>query len=874
MTPERYRKIGETFHAALEIEARERSAFLERACAGDTALRREVESLIRSHEEGEGVIDEPALAVAVAAGLFAGDGEEQVVGRTLAGRYRVRSLLGVGGMGRVYLAEDAELGRRVALKLLPEHLTHDAEQVRRFRQEARAASALNHPNIITVYGVEEEGGTSVIASEYIEGETLRARLSRGALAPAEALDIAAQIASALRAAHEAGIVHRDVKPENVMLRPDGYVKVLDFGIAKLIGLRNADFGSRNGEDEPLSQSSPNNPQSEIPNPQSTLPGLIMGTDRYMSPEQARGQEVDARADVWSLGCVLYEMLSGGPPFTGETAGDVVAAVLKTEPAPLAHVARSTPVELQRIVLRCLEKDRERRYPSAKELLDDLRRLQKRLEAGAAPSAGRRFAVRAALLIALTLFAGSIGLHFYKARSAPPAGDKKSIAVLPLKPISAAHRDEIYEVGIADSLINRLSSTGGLVVRPLSATRKYADIGQDPLAAGREQQADYVLASNYQLAGGKIRITAQLIEVASGRVEESYKSEKDAGNVFSMQDAVADEIGKLLLARFSTAASRPALKRGTTNEEAYRLYLQGMNFFDRRNGAKAAEAFEEAVRLDPDYAQAWAGVAHAHRTIASAGPDTAHIHEGYRKSTEAINRALELDPNLSEAYSARCDWKMYYEYDYGGAEAACKRAIELKPDSAVAHNVYARLLILTRFDEAIAEIRTAIELDPTSFYHQIVYTVMLTYARRYDEAARQLETLVTMNPPEAVGRFWLVGGLAMQGNHAEAFERLTRFQKLARSDEETVRLFKIAYQTSGWQGVLREQANRYEKDNASYIFRAYVYAPMGDKDKAFECLEKSYQQREHFIIYLKIDPRFDSLRGDPRYDSLIKRLRLQ
>ncbi|MDT5268519.1 MAG: eukaryotic-like serine/threonine-protein kinase [Acidobacteriota bacterium] len=861
MTPERYHKIGELFHEALELEADERAAFLNRACAGDAELRREIESLIRSHEGGGGVIDEPALDVA--AELFAGDSNGQVEGQTLAGRYRVLSLLGAGGMGRVYLAEDAELGRRVALKLLPEHLTHDAEQVRRFRQEARAASALNHPNIITVYGIEEVDGSSVIASEYIEGETLRERLSRGPLPPAEALDIAAQIASALRAAHEAGIVHRDVKPENVMLRPDGYVKVLDFGIAKLAPHR-TNAAEENGQNGSTVK---------------TTPGLIMGTDRYMSPEQARGQEVDARADVWSLGCVLYEMLAGVPPFTGETASDVVAAVLKTEPAPLPQVAKGTPGELQRIVLKCLEKGREERYPSAEELFTDLRRLQKRLEAGgaggAAPSAGRRFAARVAILIALTLFAGSVGLglYFYKARSTPPVGDKKSIAVLPLKPISAAHRDEIYEVGIADSLINRLSSTGGLVVRPLSATRKYADVEQDPLAAGREQQADYVLASNYQLAGGKIRITAQLLEVASGRVEENYKSEKDAGDVFSMQDAVAEEIGKLLLARFSAAASRPALKRGTTNEEAYRLYLQGMNFFDRRNGAKSLEAFEQAVGLDPDYAQAWAGVAHAHRTIASILPSTADVHEGYRKSTEAINRALELDPNLSEAYSARCDWKMYYEYDYGGAEAACKRAIELKPDSAVAHNVYARLLILSRFDEAIAEIRTAIELDPTSFYHQIVYTVMLTYARRYDEAARQLETLAAMNPPEAVGRFWLVGGLAMGGNHAEAFERLTRFQKLAGFDEETIRLFKTAYQTSGWQGVLREQAKRYDK-NSSYIFHAYVYAPMGDSDRAFEYLEKAYQQREHFIVYLKVDPRFDSLRGDPRYDALVKRLRLQ
>ncbi|MFL6229795.1 MAG: protein kinase domain-containing protein [Pyrinomonadaceae bacterium] len=865
MTPERYRKIGELFHAALELGADERDSFLGRECANDAELRREVESLLSSHEEGVGVIDEPALDVA--AELLAGDENGRVIGQTLAGRYRVLSLLGAGGMGRVYLAEDAELGRRVALKLLPEHLTHDAEQVRRFRQEARAASALNHPNILTVYGVEQENGTSVIASEYIEGETLRERLSRGALAPAEALDIAVQIVSALRAAHEAGIVHRDVKPENVMLRPDGYVKVLDFGIAKLAPRQTnrAEADGQNG--------------SEI----RTMPGLIMGTGRYMSPEQARGQEVDARTDVWSLGCVLYEMLAGGAPFTGETASDVIAAVLKTEPAPLPQVATGTPGELQRIVGRCLEKDRDGRYPTTEALLDDLRRLQKRLEAGGDGEdepARLRLAARFALPIALTLVLSSIGLglYFYKARSAPPVGDKKSIAVLPLKPISAANRDEIYEVGIADSLINRLSSTGGLVVRPLSATRKYADVEQDPLAAGREQQADYVLASNYQLAGGKIRITAQLLEVASGRVEESYKSDKDTRDVFAVQDAVAEEIGKLLLARFSTAASRPLLRRGTTNEEAYRLYLQGVYFNDKRfpeDGLKAVEFFEQAVRLDPNYARAWAGVAFSHRSLSDIGADV-DIHEQHRISMEAVKKALELDPNLSEAYNALCMNKLNYEYDVSGAETACRRAIELDPNSPLAHNTYARLLFSSqsrRFDEAIAEIKTAIDLDPTSIYHQIVYMVALTFARRYDEAAQQLERLAQRNPQRAVGYYWIAGGVAFQGKQSEDFERLMRFQKLSKVDEGTVRIFETAYQTAGWQGVLREQAKWSYQFNRSMYFTACIYAQAGDKDKALEYLEKTYQRREHWMAYLQVDPRFDSLRDDPRFRDLVRRVGL-
>jgi serine/threonine-protein kinase len=868
MTPERYRKIGELFHAALELEADERAAFFERECAGDAELRREVESLIRSHEGGGGVIDESALSVA--AGLLAEDAAEQVVGQTLAGRYRVLSLLGAGGMGRVYLAEDAELGRRVALKFLPEHLTHDAEQVRRFRQEARAASALNHPNIITVYEINEAGGASVIASEYIEGETLRARLSRGAMPPAEALEVAAQMASALRAAHEAGIVHRDVKPENVMLRPDGYVKVLDFGIAKL-----APHGTNTAEGNGHNISTVR-----------THPGLIMGTDRYMSPEQARGQEVDARADVWSLGCVLYEMLAGVPPFTGETASDVVAAVLKTDPAPLPQVATGTPGELQRIVGKCLKKDREERYPSAEELFTDMRRLQKRLEAGDGDAftspARRKIAARIGLLVALSLVVGSVwlGLSFYRAGSSPHVADKKSIAVLPLKPISAANRDEIYEVGIADSLINRLSSAGGLMVRPLSATRKYADINQDPIAAGREQQVDYVLASNYQLAGGKIRVTSELLNVASGEIVETYKSgEKDTGNVFATQDQIAVEVGNLLLTRFNFKQNNPTKKRGTDNEEAYRLYLQGVYFNDKRfpqDGLKAVEFFEQAVRLDPNYARAWAGVAFSHRSLSDIGADV-DIHEQHRISMEAVKKALELDPNLSEAYNALCMNKLNYEYNVSGAESACRRAIELDPNSPLAHNTYARLLFSSqsrRFDEAIAEIKTAIDLDPTSIYHQIVYMFALTIARRYDEAAQQLERLAQRNPQRAVGYYWIVGGVAFQGKQSEDFERLTRFQKLSNVDEETVRIFETAYQTAGWQGVLREQAKWSYQFNRSMYFTACIYAQAGDKDKALEYLEKTYQRREHWMAYLQVDPRFDSLRNDPRYDALVKRLRLQ
>jgi eukaryotic-like serine/threonine-protein kinase len=577
MTPERYRKIGELFHAALELGADGRAAFFERECAGDAELRREVESLIRSHEGGGGVIDEPALSVA--AGLLAEDTAEQVIGQTLAGRYRVLSLLGAGGMGRVYLAEDAGLCRRVALKFLPEHLTHDAEQVRRFRQEARAASALNHPNIITVYEINEAGGASVIASEYIEGETLRARLSRGAMPPAEALEVAAQMASALRAAHEAGIVHRDVKPENVMLRPDGYVKVLDFGIAKLAPHR-TNTAEGNGHNISTVR---------------THPGLIMGTDRYMSPEQARGREVDARADVWSLGCVLYEMLSGAPPFTGETASDVVAAVLKTEPAPLPQVAAGTPGELQRIVGKCLEKDREERYPSAEELFADLRRLQKRLEAGDAGgerplrfvltargflSSRRRRAV--ALTALLLVIVGLVATPFWRRSSAPAQQPEiKSLAVLPLKSLDRGAGEDYLGLGIADTIITKVSQAGGLTVRPTSAVRRYADEEVDSLEAARQLRADSVLDGTFLRSGDRLRVSVNLLRTSDGSSLWAESFDVRFTDIFAIQDEVSKEVAARLRLKLSPAEQARLARRHTADPEAYSYYTKAMYHFGKR-----------------------------------------------------------------------------------------------------------------------------------------------------------------------------------------------------------------------------------------------------------------------------------------------------
>ena len=488
---------------------------------------------------------------------------------------------------------------------------------------------------------------------------------------------------------------------------------------------------------------------------------------------------------------------------------------------------------------------------------------------------RKFTAAAVMAVML---AGMIALGYYFLPPAkPPVEDKKSIAVLPLKPIETGNRDEIYEIGIADSLILRLSSVKGFIVRPLSAVRKYADIEQDPLAAGREQKVDFVLATNYQLANGKIRVTAQLFNVADGQIVETYKSEKEVGDVFAMQDAVADEIGNVFLKRFAATLNNREAKRGTTNEEAYRLYLQGMYLCDKRNlpdARKAVEVLEQAVRLDSNYALAWAGKGYAHRIVGNHG-QSVNPHEEYQKSIAALEKALALDGNLSEAYSALCDNKMYYEYDFDGAERECQRAIELDPNSSLAHQVYSRFLNSRgRSEEAINEIKTAIDLEPTSFHNQRNLAVSLYFARRYDEAVAQFKRLIAAEKDSPSAYMWLGFALEMQGREAEAFECFMKLPAQQNADEEMKKAYQTAFQTSGWQGVLRERLKTFEKSEEPFFNGAAYSAQIGDKNKAFEYLEKSLQRRELWLANLEVDPRLDPLRDDPRYRDLVNRVNLR
>jgi len=816
------------------------------------------------------------------------------------GHYEEISPLGKGGMGQIYLALDTRLGRKVALKLLPSTCANEADRVQRLEQEARAASALNHPNIVTIHDIGEIDSVNFMATEFVDGRTLREHMTNGQMTVGEVLDVATQVASALHAAHEAGIVHRDIKPENIMLRRDGVVKVLDFGLAKL----NSDkvtSGSNQG----------------TPSRVHTSSGVIMGTVGYMSPEQACGQEVDARTDIWSLGVVLYEMLAGQAPFIGDTRADVIVSI-KVKVAP--PLTREIPAELERIMTKALARERTQRFQTVAEMALQLRTLKEDLtlesrlkqfrntdgvyetsssrvapdterasvrrtsELAGGPGTSVKYGISkvkqhkaVALTAALILLVASMGFFYVlKNRNKSSTGPiaKKSIAVLPLRPVDAANRNEAYEVAVAESLIYRISLMNGFVVRSLNATRRYGDFATNPIDVGKEQQVDYVLTSTYQLAAGKIRIISQLLNVATGAIENTYQVEKEDADMFAMQDAIADELGNKLLTQFATTSKRAAKNRGTDNEQAYRLYLQGMYLANNRSLAdaqKAIETLEQTVQLDPNYARAWAGLGYAHRTV-SLYTDSISTGETYQKSIAAIHRALALDGNLSEAHSALCENQNLYEWDFAGAERECKLAIELNPDSAQAHEIYSRYLMgRGRHDEAIAEIKTAIDLEPGSRFFQHIYGRALFYARRYSEAADQFKRVIAMDKNFINSYSWMISALALQGNESEAFEWFTKLLSLRQADDKIVEAFRTAFQTSGWQGVLREWLKRLDTVGGKNYDGAALNTQIGNKDAAFEYLEKLYQAREYSITYIQVDPRFDGLRDDPRFDELVKRV---
>ncbi len=874
MTPERWQQVDQLFHIALERTPEERAAFLDEACGGDEELRREVESLLAADAEAES--SAKAIPAQVAAEMLAENQDQPVAGQSIS-HYRILSQIGKGGMGEVYLAQDTKLGRKVALKLLPAQFTQDAERVRRFEREARAASALNHPNIITIYEIGENAGRHFIATEFIEGQTLRELMAGEKMSLNVALDTAAQVVNALGAAHAAGVVHRDIKPENIMLRPDGLVKVLDFGLAKLTERQAVAIDTQ----------APTVPGS------TTEPGVVMGTARYMSPEQARGLEVDERSDIFSLGVVIYEMIAGHAPFTGATTSDVIVSILEKEPPPLRSSAPEIPEELELIVASALRKDREERYQTIKDLQTDLKNLKLEpasVEAAKSSAsnifpwgdwrAGRRVFVVSALLIALAVSCSYFWISS-KTKQTQTGLVVRSIAVLPFKPLVASARDEILELGMADTLITKLGNLRQLIVRPTSAVRKYTALDQDPLAAGREQRVEAVLESSMHLLGEKIRVTVRLLDVRDGSALWSYQCTEYCTDIFAAQDAISQKVAEALALELTGEEKKRLAKHYTDNLEVYQLYVKG-NYFrlklTEEGYRRSLEYFNQAIEKDPNYTLAYTGLAASYGMMMYQGYMSRQ--EGLSRRKAAMMKALELDDSLADVHTMLGGYKTQgeLEWDWEGGEREYKRALEINPNHWETHHLYANYyMIMGRFDEAIASRRRAVEIDPLSLRSNWLLGADLEANRQYREAIEQLRKTIDLYPNSHWVRGSLGSVLEREGRNEEAIAEYLKAASLSGEPAEVVKALREAYQAAGmrgyWQKKLERLKKRAERQDALLFDIAVIYARLGDKEQAFAWLERAYQERDPSVVHIKNVEDLDLLRSDPRYADLLRRMRL-
>ena len=817
------------------------------------------------------------------------------------GRYEIRSKLAEGGMGEVYAALDTELNRTVAVKILHQAVAGNEQRLRRFIQEAQAASALNHPHILTIHEIGTADNFRFIATEFIEGDTLRQRINDRSQNLNEVLEIAIQTTSALAAAHSAGIIHRDIKPENIMVRRDGYVKVLDFGLAKL-----AEPVGFVSDAEALTKAMVN-----------TGAGVVMGTANYMSPEQAKGIDVDTRTDLWSLGVVLYEMITGRGPFVGETATDSLSLILQKEPVPLTRYVKEIPAELERIVSKALTKDREERYQTAKDLLIDLRTLRRKMEvdaeldrttppelrgplstasgpaATAAPSrSGSASSVEyifsgikqhkvAAGVVAVVLVAAVVGISLYvHARNSEVAIE--SIAVLPFQNRSTEPDTEYLSDGLAESLIYRLSQLPNLKVSPTSSVLRFKDKEIDPLTIGNQLGVNAVLSGRIIQRGDNLTISAELVDVRHNTLLWGEQYERKMSDVLQTQRDIAREIVDKLKLRVS-AEEKALAKNYTQSNEAYQLYMKGRFYWNKRTAQalhKSVEYYQQAIQLDPSFALAHAGLAdtYALQGGPEAGGDRSPI-EVLPKAKAAALKAIALDETLAEPHVSLGHVSYFYDRDWVAAEREFKRALELNPNYAVGHHWYAIFLstIPGRIPEALAEIRRALELDPTSLIINAWYGRILGVAGQLDEAVEQLKKAVELDPSFLLSHYRLGQAYAEKQMYNEAIDEFNKLLNLP--DGQATALMGLAY-TYALAGR-KQEAQKALDDLLALSKQRYIspgqigiiHIARGEKDKAFERLEEANRTYDLNVMRMKVERRFDPIRSDPRFVDLARRIGL-
>ena len=846
MSTSNWQEVESIFHEALVLDGRRRSEYLDRACSGIAALRREVESLLKAYESRSHFMEDPAFEVGL---RFLHHNEaKSLLGETI-GPYKVLETLGKGGMGEVYLAEDTRLGRKVALKFLSPELVGDSWAKRQLIKEAQAAAMLDHPNICAVYGFEEIDGHSFIVMQFVEGETLAALIGARRIEPSQVLPLAKQIVSALAESHAHSIIHRDIKPKNIMVTPSGQVKVLDFGLAKTIQERKNLEATMDSVSH-LSQT-----------------GLVQGTVAYMSPEQLRAEKLDYRTDIFSFGTVLYELLTGERPFARASEAETISAILTADPPSFSK--NGHPHDLSGIVLKCLQKDKNLRYQSFSEILYELGNLENGVRKRS--HGFNLYWIVAASVVVLVL---SVLLYVL---NRPPQTYR--LAILPITNKSGNANVDYLEAGLPSSLIAKLSALSELKVPSFSTVSNLSSDSVDPFQTGNDLGVDAVLLGTIVSNGNGEVLQVRLVDPKNRREVWSEQYPLASAKTLELRGQLADKIASTFELELSVAEKKLLEKGETNSEEAFQEYWRGKHFWRNRNQQniqKAIKHFETAIEKDPAFAQAYSGLSECYALLNTSAYGNMPTEKAMTRARYLADTALAMDNNLPEAHTALGVISLKYDWNWEESEKHFKIALSQDPENASAHYWYSQLLTaLRRFPEAMEQAALAKKFDPVSSGVQISYCRGFYYSRKYSEAVNCLQEILKERPSD-IGAKHVLGFVYVE---LDQMDEATKYFGELPDTNKTLKLVSMAF-THGRAGrrteALRELAELERIARSEYIPPyefAVVHLGLGNKKEAFVWLNKAYDERFAPLIFLTVNPAYDSLRSDTKFKDLAQRMNL-